>query len=77
MGVVTATIDDSVEKEFRKTVNATYGSSKGQLGRAITEALKEWTQKEQRKEKRMLDLLEKGFDMGRLRHNKRDELHER
>ncbi len=77
MGIVTVTIDDAVEKEFRKAAKASYGSGKGHLGQAVTEALSEWIQRGERKEKKMLDLLEKGFDMGRLTYKNRAELHER
>lgn len=79
MGTITITVEDNVEKDFRKTVSETSGDSKGVLGKAISEAMKEWI--EEKKQKRvaneMLALLDKGFKMGRLKKISREELHER
>ncbi|WP_167915985.1 hypothetical protein [Thermococcus sp. LS2] len=45
MGVITISVDDEVEKEFRKLVEKRYGKIRGALGVAITEAMKLWIKK--------------------------------
>ena len=41
MGIITVSVDDKVEKEFRKIAMEEYKGRKGFLGDAITEAMKE------------------------------------
>mgnify|MGYP001585056179 CR=1 FL=1 len=41
MGIITFTVDDEVEKEFRRMV-AKEGGKNGDLGKAVTEAMKKW-----------------------------------
>ncbi len=53
MGTITISVDDEVEKEFRKTVE-NEGGKKGDLGRAVTEAMKKWSD-----EKKMKDIVER------------------
>lgn len=79
MGTITVTVEDNVEKRFRKTVSETIGNGKGVLGSATSEALQEWVEKQRQKRisEEMLVLLHKGFEMGRFKKVSRDELHER
>ncbi len=53
MGTITISVDDEVEKEFRKTVEHE-GGKKGDLGKAVTEAMKKWAD-----EKKMKDIVER------------------
>lgn len=76
MAVITVSVRDDVEKKFRRAAAAIYGKGKGSLGKAITEALEEWSDKKTDVE-RALKLLEQGFEMGRITYKKRAELHER
>ena len=76
MGTITINLTDDVEKVFRKKVAQIYGQSKGTLGRAIAEAIIEWTKKKEYLD-RCMSLLEEGIDMGKLKYSSREELHER
>ena len=77
MGTITLNVEDNAEKRFRKTAELTFGSSKGSLGKAATIAFEQWVDRKTKgNEAKMLELLEKGFKMGRLKYKSRDELHE-
>lgn len=62
MGIITVSVDDAVEKEFRKIVEEK-GGRKGDLGKAITDAMKKWTDEKRQKEiaERMLKRMSKGL----------------
>lgn len=77
MGTITISINDDVEKKFRRTASSKYGKRKGYLGEAITEAMEVWMKSESGNVKKAMELLEKGHNGGRLLYKSRDELHER
>ena len=78
MGTITINVNDKTENNFRRVVRALYGENKGNLGRAITEAMELWVKKESDENAlKTLEFLEKGFDLGGLAYKNRDELHER
>ena len=78
MGTVTLNVKDKVEEKFRKATELKFGKRKGSLGKAATVALEQWADRETKgNETKMLELLEKGFKMGKLKYKSRDELHER
>lgn len=78
MGTITLNLRDDIEKKFRKAVGIIFGNGKGNLGKAANLALDNWAGQQIRgNEARMLELLEKGFKMGKLKYSSRDELHER
>jgi len=79
MGTITISVKDSVEERFRSVVRKTYGKRKGSIGLAVTEAINKWlNDREQEKiAKRQIELLEKGFDLGKILIKSRDELYER
>ncbi len=66
MGTITVNIDDETEKRFRERVAKEYGSGKGKLGKAIGEALEDWTEEKHltNVRKKAQILLKKGFDLG-------------
>lgn len=79
MGTITVNVRDDVEKEFRELVRSVHGAKKGELGRALTEAMQKWVY-EKRQEKIAQDalkLLEQGFDFGKRLYKDRSDLHER
>jgi len=79
MGVITISLNDQTEKELRKLAKAKYSMKKGAMAKVITEALEKW--KKQKEDeiiiKESLELLKKGFDMGKITYKNRAELHER
>jgi len=78
MGTITINVNDKTEQKFRKAARLSYGSGKGSLGKAATSALEKWADHEMSNNTaKMMEFLEKGFKMGKLRYTKREELHER
>lgn len=76
MGTITLSIDDDEEEQFRKTVRQRYGNKKGSLGKAATEAFKEWRKKQEHFNTTM-QLLENGVSGGKVMYEDREELHDR
>lgn len=77
MGTITVNIQDEVEQGFRNAAGVVYGKKKGCLGKAMNQALLYWVKKEKKRaDSKALELLDKGFEMGKLKFN-REELHER
>ena len=74
--IITVSVQEDVEERFRKLAGATYGRHKGYLGKAITEAMKEWENKKKQSDvnARALEMLRKGFKMGKWKFN-RDEIY--
>jgi len=75
MGVITTSIDDDVEKRLREAIS----DRKGAMGDAISEALRGWLEdrRSSELEERALERLEKGYEMGELQYDEREELHGR
>ncbi len=79
MGTITINIDDDIESELRKLI-AEQGNKKGDLGRAITEAVRKMVKEKKEKEiaERQMKMSEKG--LYRLPKNwkfNRDEIYDR
>lgn len=49
MGTITVNVKDDVEKDFRKLVRSVHGARKGDLGKALTEAMQKWVYEKGRK----------------------------
>ena len=79
MGTITVNVKDDVEKEFRKLVRSVHGSRKGELGKALTEAMQKWVyeKKQEKIAQEGLKLLELKFNFGKRLYRDRNELHER
>ncbi len=79
MATITVSVKDEVGKEFREAVKERFGRGKGVLGQAITDAMHSWTQEKKQKDiaKEMTLLMEKGFEMGKLKIKSREELYGR
>ena len=77
--VITISVQKDVEERFRRLAGTAYGRHKGYLGKAVTEAMQEWERKKMESDVnvRALEMLKKGFKMGKITWKKRDELHER
>ncbi len=80
MGTITISVDDEVEKEFRKLVEEHKGGKKGDLGKAITEAMKKWADEKKQKEiaERQMKRSEKGlYKLPKKWKFNRDEIYDR
>lgn len=75
---ITVNVEEEVDEEFRKQASLRYGRRKGYLGKALTEAMKEWAKRKEAAdlESQMLKLLHEGIRMKKWKFD-RDELHER
>ena len=79
MGTITINVNDDVEKQFRAVAREFYPDKKGYLGKAVTSAMQKWINEilQNKISQRELELLEKGFKMGKITVNSREELYER
>lgn len=74
---MTVNVEEQVAEEFRRQASLKYGRRKGYLGKAVTEAMAEWSKKRtEGLENQFLRLLEKGVKTKKWKFN-REELHER
>ncbi len=79
MGIITTSIDDYVEENWRSFVKRTYGKGKGVLSQATMDAYKKLMEEneQERLRRRALERLEKGFRMGKILYKTRAELYDR
>ena len=77
--IITVSVDVDVEERFRKTAKIIHGKKKGYLGRALTDAMRVWTEEREQMDNvvETLRLLEEGIDLGVTKYRSRDELYER
>ena len=63
MATITVNIDEEINRTFRTVVERRLGKGKGTLGKAITEALKQWVEEEEQRQigRRQIALLKKGI----------------
>ena len=79
MGIITISVDDDVEKEFRKLLEER-GSKKGDFGKAVTKAMKKMIEEEKHREiaERQKKMSEKGlYSLPKNWKFKRDEIYDR
>lgn len=71
---ITVNVEKDVEESFRKLAGAAYGKRKGYLGKAITEAMKEWERKKAQVDvnARALELLGTGVKMKKWKFNREE-----
>ncbi len=79
MGTITVNVKDDVEKEFRELVRSVQGTKKGDLGKALTDAMQKWVyeKKQEKIAQEALKLIEQKFDFGKRLYKDRSELYER
>lgn len=80
MGTITISVDDEVEEKFRKTVGASIGNKKGDLGKAVTEAMDKWVDEKRQKEiaERQMERSRKGlYKLPKGWKFNRDEIYDR
>ena len=75
---ITVNVEEEVDSEFRREASKRYGKKKGYLGKAFTEAMKEWTKKRNEDiDAKFLKLLEKGIKTKNSWKFNRAELYDR
>ena len=76
---ITINVDQQTSKKFRKLAAIRYGRRKGYLGRAFSNAIKSWVEKQENEDIDMLAIeeLRKGYNLGGLKYKHRGDLHER
>ena len=79
METITINVERKTKETFKDTVRREYGLRKGQLGRAVNEALIKWIEEKKQTSiaKRQMKLMEKGFNLGFKGYKNRAELYER
>ncbi|MBI4162138.1 MAG: hypothetical protein HY513_00515 [Candidatus Aenigmarchaeota archaeon] len=80
MGTITVNVDDEVEKKFREAVEEHKGNKKGDLGKAVTEAMKKWADEKEQKEiaERQMERGRKGlYKLPKNWKFNRDEIYDR
>ena len=69
--VVTISVNAVVEEKFRRVAKAVHGMKKGYLGKALTEAMDEWTKDKEKSDAvaAVLRLLDQGVDLGGIKYS--------
>ena len=76
MGTITVSVDNKTEALFRKMAGSVYGTGKGHLGKAVTDAMQKWVHERRQKKiaKRASERMNTGYNMGKILYKTRDEL---
>ena len=76
---ITVSVEREVEERFRRLARSLYSGKKGYLGKALSEAMREWERRRLESDTvtRTLALLDKGIEMGKFTFRTREQLHER
>ena len=79
MAIITISVNDDVNKDFRETVKKKLGQGKGVLGKAVEDAIKKWVHDERQKEiaKRGMEMMNKGLYTLKGWKFNRDEIYDR
>ena len=78
MKTITINVNERAETKFRNAAGLKFGRRKGSLGKAASAALEEWADKQMSgSEAKLIELLDRGFDLGGFAYKNRNELHER
>ena len=79
MGNITIALDDEREKKLRRLAKEKYNGGKGSIAKVLKEGLDKVVaeSKRERARKRLIELMEKGFDSGGWLFKKRADLYDR
>ncbi|MBI2043012.1 hypothetical protein HYT25_01345 [Candidatus Pacearchaeota archaeon] len=79
MATITINLDDELNEKFRDIIKQKIGEGKGTIGKAVEEAIVSWIEEKKQAEiaHEMMNLMEKGFEMGKIKVKTRESLHER
>jgi len=75
----TQTITINMEKEVIDKLRSQSDNKKGFLGKTISKATKKYLKEKEQEDakKRLLEILEKGYNMGKIQYKHREELYDR
>ena len=79
MAIITISVKDDVNKDFRETVKKKLGQGKGVLGKAVEDAIKKWVHDERQRQiaDEMMKMMDKGlYSLKGWKFN-RDEIYDR
>lgn len=79
MGNITLSLEDKGEEKARRIAKKKFGGKKGALSRVFSEGIRklEGDEKRERSRKKLLEIMEKGYPMGKILYKHRSELYER
>lgn len=79
LGSVTMSLKDITEKKIRRFAKEKFEDKKGAMAKVVAEAVDTLEEKEKRKRahKRLISIMEKGFDGGKILVKHRSELYTR
>jgi len=79
VGIITLSIDDRTEQDFRRLAEKILGKRKGSLGEAATEAMNLWIREKTQEEiaRDALELSEKAYHLGKRKFSSRKDLYDR
>ena len=76
---ITVSVEEDVERRFRKVAGMRYGRRKGYIGKAVSNAMRVWLSKMESEDVDLQAIkeLRKGYKLGEIVYRERGELHER
>ena len=79
MATITINLNDEINKKFREAIRQKVGGGKGAIGKATEEAIISWIKEKKQDDiaNEMLEIMETGLKMGKIKIKAREELHER
>lgn len=79
MGHITISLEKKDEQKLRALAKEKYGGKKGALAKAVAEGIGKLEQEKVRDRaiKKMIEIMDEGFDMGRILIKHRSELYDR
>ncbi len=79
IGELRVRVSKDIHDRFKQVVKETVGPTREDYKKSVLEAINNWCNEKQQKHiaAHGLALLEKGFDMGKMTYENRDELYER
>ena len=79
MATITINLNDEINEKFREAIRQKVGEGKGAIGKATEEAIISWIKEKKQDDiaNEMLEIMETGLKMGKIKIKAREELHER
>ena len=79
MATITINLNDEINEKFREAIRQKVGEGKGKNEKAPEEAIISWIKEKKQDDiaNEMLEIMETGLKMGKIKIKAREELHER